>query len=638
MNRVTAVLLAGGALLVHMLALYRDESGAFGVPYEAPYAAFRLARNLVHEGVLAWDVRTGAGGLDSYASPLWIAVAALAERLWWSASKFAQIVGVLATLATVAMSTRFDKDRIAGVVPALLLVSCGALAVAGPSGTEWSVVTLLAVTAFVAQEHGRRIALALALALLVAARPEGLALAAVLALQALTARQPRLLVSHLAWVAMAVALELAGARYSDRWIDLATPSGARLDEGAAALLDFTRTTFAPFLLIFPLTALVLGRLSGTGRRALALSLTWTAIVVAAGGGPWALQLAFVPALPLLFIAIEQGIARALDTYIPALEKVAWVAIAFAMGGSVLAGRFPGDLGPLALTPLYERWFTPAATPPEGHPHRIARESLHHEITLTRNAKIVGQFVRDELPPEVSIATAWPGAIGYIAREATVIDLHGRTTPLARTTTAPWWPTWRAPLLEAALALRPDYILPGLVATPLRGRAVDAAQGAGEPLAVPEGTIDSPAVRAALADYELIACPARDAELGSYETVHLLRRRDPGVWPKLALQWQGNGAVAVTLEPPSGGPPLVTRLEVTFEGPFGTLHATGAGGHAAGFAVARTSFVVAPGSTAPLDLGVYPAPPETTAVRARLVLPGSERAAQATVGAPATLTR
>jgi len=638
MNRVTAVLLATGALLVHMLALYRDEAGSFAVPYESSYAAFRLARNLAHEGTFVWNVGTGEGGLASYPSLLWILLGWVAEQLWWPAPKLAQIFGVLTTLATVAISTRFDTDRIAGVVPALLLVSCAALATAGPSGTEWSLVTFLVVTAFVAQEKRRRHALPIALALLVIARPEGVLIVALLGVQCAIVRGPRALRSYVPAALLFLAVGLMGARYPALLLDLFTPSGARVREGLAALSDFTRVTVSPFLVIIPLLLLAFGKLSGTGRRALAIAFGWVAIVVLEGGGPWALQLAFVPALPVLFVAVQQGIARALDTYRPVMERVAWIMIGLAVSGSLLMSRFPGDLGPLGLSSLYADWLTPSAKSPVGHPEAIGRVSLHHEIQLTREARRVALFARDHLPKEASILTPWPGAIGYLAR-LRVIDLYGRTQGLGGEPEAAWWPTTRPAQLLAGLALRPDYILPGLAqgAASLGGlsRALVAEllpeKGAGDGV-----TAEEKLLLEALADYELVAC-ASTVDLADRRPIHLLRRVAPGTQPHLRLRRDGE-LLRVEVQPPRKGPPLYAHLELQLERAGGVTSFVGPNGQIddVGARVARTDFMIRSASDGDLELGEFRLPEDTVRVRGRLALPTPTGDAARYYGSASTL--
>ena len=422
MNRITALLLAMAALLVHVLVVHRSAAGGFAPPFESAHAALHLGRVLAREGVLAGSVDPAsgavAGGLWSYPSPLLVGVAAAAERVYVWSTFAAQLVGIACVLLTVFLSTRFDTDRIAGVVPALLLVSSGAVAVAGASGTEWPIAMFLLATAFVALEHGRSRFAALALALLVVARPEGSGAAAVLAIQTALRRRsargassavPGLVVFAPALATLALAHGL-GASLVEDLSRILRPDGAAARHGLAQLRDFAVTTVSPFLLVFPLIAIAIGELTPVGRRALVLAAAcWTASVLA-GGGPAAFDLAFTMALPSVFIAIQQGIARALDTYRASMERLSWLAIGVAILGSLLASRFPGDLGRFGLREVQERARTAAATQPPGHgpilgrsahfaEWEITRVGLTH-VVLARDVRIASPDPREQLDPGV----------------------------------------------------------------------------------------------------------------------------------------------------------------------------------------------------------------------------------------------
>ena len=81
MNRATALLLAMAALLAHTLTIHLDFERHFAPPYGFAHVAFRIARNFVRADHFAWNHDPLEGGLGSYPSPLWVLVAAVAERL-----------------------------------------------------------------------------------------------------------------------------------------------------------------------------------------------------------------------------------------------------------------------------------------------------------------------------------------------------------------------------------------------------------------------------------------------------------------------------------------------------------------------------------------------------------------------------
>ncbi|MEM9379727.1 MAG: hypothetical protein AAGB93_07225 [Planctomycetota bacterium] len=562
MNRITALLLAMAALLVHVLVVHRSAVGGFAPPFESAHAALHVGRVLAREGLLAWSVdpATGAtaGGLWSYPSPLLVGVAAVAERVYYSSTFAVQLVGIVCVLLTVFLSTRFDTDRIAGVVPALLLVSSGAVAVAGASGTEWPIAMFLLATAFVALEHCRSRFAALALALLVVARPEGIVAAAVLAIQTALRRRsarrggppvPRLWVFLPALLTLGAAHALGASLVEDLGRILRpVPDAAAARHGLAQLRDFAVTTISPFLLLFPLVALAIGELTPVGRRALALAAAcWTASVLA-GGGPAAFDLAFTMALPIVFIAIQQGIARALDTYRASMERLSWLAIAAAILGSLLASRFPGDLGRFGLRDLQERVRVAAAVQPPGHGRILGRSAHFAEIRLTSGLRRVGGFLRDRLPPEATVLSAWPGALGYLAN-VRVVDMFGRATRLPGVERASWSPDPGGLDLRAALATEPDYIVPtmGGVAPLVRGEL---------DLGLPEVLFtydpdDGPELRAdvaaALARYEIVVTTGRgpNARIQT-QPLLLLRRRGLADPPRLRFRRTKEGVVDVSV--------------------------------------------------------------------------------------------
>ncbi|QDV09751.1 hypothetical protein Poly30_53100 [Planctomycetes bacterium Poly30] len=535
MNRITAILLAMAALLVHILAVHRNGLGAFGLPYDSAHVAFHLGRNLVHQGGIWWsiDPATGAttGDLGSYPSPLliWLSalvewLAALSERgLFFSVTRIIQMIGIACAMGTVFLSTRFDTDRNAGVIPALLLVFSGAVAAAGASGTEWPLVMFLTAMAFVTLEHGRRRFASASLMALMIASPVGVVCVTVLALQTLLrwlkvrrrasrghaapSRRPTLWVFLPALIALGL-VHRSGASLLHDLADALQFDSATLHQGLARLRDFVVVTASPILLAFPLVALVMGELSGVGRRALGLGLAAAATTVLLGGGaPESFDIAFTPALAMLFIAIQQGMARALDTYRRSMERLVWVSISFMIFVALFASRFPGDLGQIQVQRVQEKLYRAQATPAPGGSKLLGRSALFNEIRLTEQLREVGSFMRERLPEGSTVMSPWPGAIAYLSRHR-VLDVFGRTTALPGHRRATWSLNPPEVDIEAALSQEPDYILPSSrsIEEIPKGELVDMLAGellaeAGRPL---EEVRNS--VRASLARYEIVVTP------------------------------------------------------------------------------------------------------------------------------------
>jgi len=471
MNRITALLFAFAALLTHVLVVHRDLGGTFGAPYESAHVAFRLARNLVTEGSVHWwrDPATAetVGGLWSYPSPLLVLISSVFERLYLPVTRGVQVTGIVSVLATVWLCTRFDLTRILSVVSAVLLVSCGAVAAAGGSGTEWPIVMALGTTAFVAIEKNRPFAAALSLALLTISSAASVVLVAILFAQSMlrdelfgSPSRARRVLFFLPAVASLALAESAGASLLQevgRTFTWAPDDAAR---GAKQLRDFLVSTVSPVLLIYPLVALFRSELAPVGRRALFIAVAWCVVTVLGGGGPLTFDLGFVPALPFAFIAIQEGLRMALDTYRPALERLAWVSILTTSVGSLAVNRFPGVSPNAGEQPVVARLLAPSAERWPEPDRTLGRASLYSEVRDTNKLRRIGGFLRDRLPADATLLTPWPGAIGYLA-SFRVMDLLGRTDALPGHPPASWSPSPPRAHLEAALSEEPEYILPWL---------------------------------------------------------------------------------------------------------------------------------------------------------------------------------
>lgn len=565
MNRKTALLLAMAALLAHALGVHLEPSGRLGQPYEEAHAAFRLARNFVREGVMAWNpleaVESGArGGLGAHASPLLVAVATLAERLYLPVNRFVQIVGVMAALLTVAASARFATDRSAGVIPALLLVTSGSFAAAAASGTEYPLLAFAVTLCFVARERGRATPFSLGLALLVASSVEGMLLAVLFGLfAALERRGPaRTRAAIPVWtllpaVALGAALMLGpdgqgGRLYLDRLKELLTTQ--RLADGWNYQLDFLITSITPLLLVYPLVALCLGRLSGEAQRGLLLTLAWCGLIALRGGGPRPFAIAMVPILPLLTITVQFGVIAGLDSRRRGLEPLSWAALLLIALASGLASKSTSNLS------QHKAWLEDSLAEPGLSRGRLrGRPSLQEELVATNELRDLGRYLFEKVDPSLSLLTPWSGVLGYLSGR-TILDLDGRRT---------------TPGMDPLSSIRraPDLILPkrqgsASLSMPRYGSlAVDPAWFGKEGKSSDAG--GNRDAYQALADYELvtIAVPGeRDPNLIGGRPLRLLRHRRLGLAPRLETSLDGT-RFSVGVLPPSEGPghPQLVNLEL-----------------------------------------------------------------------------
>ena len=79
MNRTLALSLTLAILLAHMLAIHKGMAGSFAPPYDEAHVTFRVARNLVDSGSLAWD--QGGKPIECFPSFLWLVLGSIGTRL-----------------------------------------------------------------------------------------------------------------------------------------------------------------------------------------------------------------------------------------------------------------------------------------------------------------------------------------------------------------------------------------------------------------------------------------------------------------------------------------------------------------------------------------------------------------------------
>lgn len=561
MNRSIALFVALAALLAHTLALHSDGSGNLAFSYDQSYAAYRLAHNLVVDGQLQWNPGTTA--YESYASPVWVAVCAIAERLsatrisshygLFSINLICQTLGVLAMLACVVLTAQFRPERVASLIAPLILVASGCIAAAAANGLETALFTLIVVGLFLAFERGRAGWSFVCASLAVLTRPEGvffvvaLLVAQPFASRATTGESTRTrrawpLVCGLLVFAGVCALRLASTGFvlPPSFAALVAPRPGQHADGLAYLRDFTCTFPAAFLALQPLVLALLGRLSGTGSRALALALVWLGYVALQGRAPLPFCELCVPAIPFLGIAIQEGLIVALDSPALARRRVAITAFVVALLVGVLPSNAPTDIGPIPLERWQRAWLAPTGSARFGYEQALGRAGLDEEIAHAHALRGIGLYLRDHLDPSASVLTPWPGAVGYLSRMP-VYDLLGRANPIADLERPQAWSARGRVDLVAALRNDPpfDFVLADVKPFKSLPTPAELAQRWVEGLddrAQEPGRVAL--VAAEFERYELVTVPIASNTRASdpMPDIHvpLLRRRALGLATKLEL--------------------------------------------------------------------------------------------------------
>lgn len=553
MNRVTVIFLALAILLAHILAIHQTPEGDLGAPYEIAHVAFRVGRNLVRHGVLAWNPE--AASIEAYPSALWIAVSALAESRYISPTMVAQTLGFLAALGTVVALTQFSPRRMAGLIAPILLAASGTAAAAGASGTEAPVVMFLVTLAFLAFEWRWRRTLAIALALLTTSRPEGIPLVAVFFLLETfdrpldpTGLRRRTLAT---WYvpALLVTLGLAFFRHglTGEWFSsygrqFVSFDSERATLGLHYLESYLVSSGTAPLLVLPILAAILGKLSGTGRRAFLLAMAWAFLVMLSGGDNLPFWNALAAVVPISLLSLQEALTGLMD-WRPKIAPLAWVMLLLAVGASLLVSKSPGPLGPIPLERYHRAWMEPCPQLSAVHERKLGRMGLHEELRHVGRLRPLGVFLRDSVAEPSSIATFWPGAIGYLSRKQ-VYDLLGRASPSPG---KGWNESWRGEHradLVAAFDHRADYIVP--IVGSLGGDAPASTflrdwlvrydtEGLSEERL--HELLD------AIREYEMISVPVPDRshlpDIPSTTPFLLLRHKELGLTPSIELEWDGD---------------------------------------------------------------------------------------------------
>jgi hypothetical protein len=635
-NRTIALFVALVMLVAHVLTIHIDARGLVAVAWDQAHVPFRLGRNLVFDGQLAWNPMMEA--FESYPSVLWVLLCAFFERVAasfkTSVNVLAQTTGVACAILAAIVSSRLRPNRSAGLMAPLILATCGAFAAAAASGLETPLFALLLVAAFLAAERGRSLALGILLSLAVLTRPEAAIMVAGFALVRALGRGSGD-AAPVSWSAFLLPLGTlaisAFARHATTdqlvspafrpWLD---PRPGQWAVGMADLRAFALLSATPLLFAWTLAHLARRRLSRMGAHAAFLALAWMLASAARGAGTKPFFESFVPALPLLAIAVQEGLIPAFDSPSRWVRRAGLASLACALAASVLASKSNNQIGQLDYGDHYPQ---PQGRGVEAPP--LARKGLHEEIGRTIRLRKLGHYLRWELPEGATILAEEPGAIGYISRRI-VHDLLGRASPLAPGAPPNSWDCTERVDMLAALGREADYLVPRMHHEPdaapdpraLAMRWREHHDSLGEQAGRQE------ALEAKLVEYELVTVrygiPDRALRLADVELLHLLRKRALGRGPRLEASFK-DGELVVDLR--HNAETQIADLVLKLESERGArAHIDPSGAATDSSFAARTRIVVYASGARAVELwhAPLPRPPEGdrwTSVRAVLKNPG-----------------
>ncbi len=412
------------ALALGLSLVYLASADVLGLPYDDSYISLQFARNLAKHGYITFDGETAAAGATSL---LHVAILAIPIKLGGDPVKVSLASGIIFHLALVAsvywLAWSIFRERWTASVAAASVGVMGYLTLDALNGMETTLflaVTAAAAAAFFDARTWRGyLASGILVGLSVLTRPEGVLLLGAMGLYYIVTAHGGTVVRvtledlrRVALIGMPSVLALVGLA-SFYW----ATTGAVTPGAATAKLFFFREFELSYLQRFNLAQggvanfigpvlpwLVLAGFAVRRREAVLFALFWVAFIIMyyalfPGGLThywYRYQHVFLPPLAVFGAAGLVSVLRGRTWR--ALDVVAAAAVGFVLLGTTVF--------------QYENF----------------RNHYAFEIDLNEGRQVVmAEFLRDEVPPGVAIATHDIGAIGYFS-EREVIDLVGLVNP------------------------------------------------------------------------------------------------------------------------------------------------------------------------------------------------------------------
>lgn len=428
-------LLAGIAIPVDLALHGRARTGALGLPFDDAWIHLSYARTLAEHGSYAHS--PGAPAASGSTSPLMVLLEAALFRLIQNEKLLAIGLSLAAWAAFLVTFAAWARRRLGGAAwaaAAVLLVGFDPrLAILAAAGGETSLFLLATALAFHQRLARRPYGVAIALGAALWARPEGLLLAALFALDGLLPRaeaaaKKRAATPAASWQrplvvfgGLAIAYGIFHWSTGRALIPDALLANAALLRGASRVAYLRESVLPAFLTagwmpILPLLLVAIGvefaRLLRGRPQAARLEVLWVLAL---------------PVVCLLWVPERSRFQRDLMPALPAAVIAALAALQALLAHPRLAGFTRAVRQPAA------RVWAPALAAGAALALAVAvipRTAKRYEDAVRHvqeRQERTGRWLAEHTPPEAVIATHDVGAIGFYSRRR-ILDTMGRLTP------------------------------------------------------------------------------------------------------------------------------------------------------------------------------------------------------------------
>jgi hypothetical protein len=415
---------AGVAFSVALVAIARHRNGFDGFPLDDPWIHLTFARTLSEHGSFAYF--PGDAAAAGSTSPLYTLLLAAGFLLTSHEKWLAYALGIGAQagfLLAAGVWARARLDSVAAAAAVVLLLGWdGRIALLSASGMETSLFLLTIAAAFAALARGRTTACALALGASAWARPEGLILAGVFAVDRALARTLDREVSTepVPWRAVAI---LSGTLVGYALFNLGTGGHLLPNTFAAKTAYYGGLSRAAFLKRDVLGLFAIGGWVVVGLLALAGLVREIRGLLLRRPGSFRPEAGWLVALPLAYAIALPYPHRFARYLVPLLPAAAILAAGIVLDAARGLARGNAAVRRVVAAGVILALAIPHALAARASVSEYASFCRYHAV----RHEACGRWLEANTPPDAVIATHDIGAIAFYSRRR-IVDLAGLIDP------------------------------------------------------------------------------------------------------------------------------------------------------------------------------------------------------------------